>query len=59
MIEDGHFKEMRFILDYIYRRRVETKKLKILRQKSQSDNQNNEEYMKKENVIQFIKGQDK
>ena len=31
MIEDGHFKEMKLILDYIYSKRVEFKKLKLLK----------------------------
>lgn len=34
MIEDGHFKEMRYILDYVYRRRVELRKLKQLKMRS-------------------------
>ena len=34
MIEDGHFKEMKYILDYVYSKRVEFKKLKLLREKN-------------------------
>lgn len=34
MIEDGHFKEMKYILDYVYSKRVEFKKLKILKLKN-------------------------
>lgn len=33
MIEDGHFKEMNLILDFVYSKRVEYKKLKILKAK--------------------------
>lgn len=31
MIEDGHFKEMKLILDFVYGKRVEYKKLKIMK----------------------------
>jgi ATP-dependent RNA helicase DDX24/MAK5 len=31
MIEDGHFKEMKYILDYIYSKLVEYKKMKLLK----------------------------
>lgn len=34
MIEDGHFKEMKFILDYIYQKRVEFKKMKMTKAKN-------------------------
>ena len=34
MIEDGHFKEMKYILDYVYSKRVEFKKLKQLKFKN-------------------------
>lgn len=40
MIEDGHFKEMKFILDYIYSKRVEFKKLKLLKQKNTEVDEN-------------------
>jgi len=33
MIEDGHFKEMKFILEYVYSKRVEFKKLRLLKSK--------------------------
>ncbi len=34
MIEDGHFKEMKYILDFIYRRRVDIRKIRMNKQKS-------------------------
>ncbi len=34
MIEDGHFKEMKMIIDYIYQKRVEFKKLKLTKEKN-------------------------
>lgn len=37
MIEDGHFKEMKFILEYVYSKRVEFKKLRLLKSKPQED----------------------
>lgn len=49
MIEDGHFKEMKYILDFIYRKRVENKKIKIMRTKEVDIN--DEDYQKKESVI--------
>lgn len=36
MIEDGHFKEMKYILDYVYSKRVEFKKLRQLKNKEPS-----------------------
>lgn len=39
MIEDGHFKEMKFILDFVYSKRVETKKLKLLKQRNAAINE--------------------
>lgn len=34
MIADGHFKELKFILDHIYTKRVEFKKLALQRNKA-------------------------
>lgn len=53
MIEDGHFKEMKYILDYVYRKRVENKKISIIRQKDQ--NMSSEDFKEKEDMIQRIK----
>jgi superfamily II DNA/RNA helicase len=37
MIEDGHFKEMKLILDYIYNKRVEYKKQGLAKYKVEEE----------------------
>lgn len=63
MIEDGHFKEMKLILDYIYTKRVEFKK-QVLTGKKQNQQlldqipveEANPKRMYKEDVLKMSKG---
>jgi len=63
MIEDGHFKEMKLILDYIYTKRVEFKK-QVLTGKKQKQQlldqipveEANPKRMYKEDVLKMSKG---
>jgi hypothetical protein len=54
MIEDGHFKEMKFILDFIYQKRVEYKKNRLhkLNGKPAMDEEN---LKKREDILKTAK----
>lgn len=55
MIEDGHFKEMKYILDFVYSKRVEYKKLKLTKAKKSEDTE--EQKQLKQDIIKMAKSQ--
>lgn len=54
MIEDGHFKEMKLILDYVYSKRVEFKKLKLLKAQNKKKGEDDEDYNAKTELKKSI-----
>ncbi|CDW75544.1 atp-dependent rna helicase ddx24 [Stylonychia lemnae] len=54
MIEDGHFKEMKYILDYVYSKRVEFKKLRILKTKVSQQEVTPEEQEKRKKIKEEV-----
>ena len=60
MIEDGHFKEMKLILEYIYTKRVDFKKDKINKLKGiEVVKEKDEKLTYKEDVLKYNKDQKK
>jgi hypothetical protein len=60
MIEDGHFKELKLLLDFIYNKRVEYKKQGLSKYKVKDadveNDQDGEKRKYKEEVLKYTKG---
>lgn len=59
MIEDGHFKEMKLLIDYIYQKRVEFKKLKLTKDKHtvvETDPEQLKKLSHRTGILDYVKG---
>lgn len=59
MIEDGHFKEMRLLLEFIYTKRVEYKKAAIDKGRANKTEENDDKRKYKQDVLEKMSKKDK